>query len=89
MVVEKLVANVDKPKVSCVVTDKTEKNHGKGLTTKPGDESAENTEATLIGLTVPNVVPGAGGHFKGCATETHGLELLGKIISVTYVTVEV
>ncbi len=71
------------------MTDKTEKDYGKGITTKPGEINADEANATLIGLTGPNTVPGAGGHLCGRTTETHGLELSGKIIPVTYVTVEV
>lgn len=47
------------------------------------------TEATLIGVTISDCVPGTGGSLWGCAAETHGLELSGKMIAVSYVTVNV
>lgn len=47
------------------------------------------TEATFIGLTISDSVSGTGGSLCGWAAETHGLELSGKMIAVSYVTVSV
>lgn len=61
---------------------------GKGLATKSGEKGKAETELALIGLSGSDTVSGTGGSFKGWTAEAHGLESLGKIISVSYAAVE-
>lgn len=81
--------NEEKKKVSDVVTVKSEKDPGKGVATWSGELGVYAVaEIAFIGRSSSDSVSGSGGALKGCATEAHGFELSGKIIAVSYTTLE-